>query len=61
MLLVDVIIHSEPGCGRHLLMSIIEAWRPFPQFKGAAGSGFECYNPNVDYYKFIVRESLEPR
>jgi len=41
-------------------MSIIEVWRPLPQFKGAAGGGFECYNPNVDYYELVVREDLKP-
>jgi len=56
--------HHPQGAGMwetSPLMSTIEVWRHLPQFKGAAGSGFECYNPNVDYYKFIVRESLEPR
>jgi len=32
MLPVDVIIHKELECGRHLLMPIIvEGWRPLPQ------------------------------
>jgi len=37
-------------------MSLIEVWRPLPQFKCAAGNWFECYDPSASYNNRWDRE-----